>query len=83
MTPTLKARLASCGWGGGPASDVVQRLPLATRMPPPQASPVLPPPLLPPAGWYRCPGNAGPDGEYERWWDGAAWTEHVRRDVAC
>lgn len=28
---------------------------------------------LPPAGWYPDPYGA----PYERWWDGAAWTEHT------
>lgn len=34
----------------------------------------MPDPSLPPPGWYGDPaGSAG-----SRWWDGAAWTDHVR-----
>lgn len=39
----------------------------------------LPPPALPPAGWY-----ADPDGDMSRirWWDGTQWTAHYRaRDL--
>ena len=73
MSPTLKARLASRGWAGGQAPQVrMQHLPVEPQQAPPRASPALPAPLLPPAGWYGAP-----DGALERWWDGDAWTEHV------
>lgn len=29
-------------------------------------------PTMPPAGWYPV------DGGQERWWDGSAWSEHIR-----
>jgi len=51
---------------------VVQE-PQDPRLPPPVSSPVMPPPALPPAGWYP---NA--DHGYDRWWDGQAWTQHVQ-----
>ena len=35
------------------------------------------PPTLPPPGWYGDP--AGDHGS--RWWDGGAWTDHVRPEV--
>lgn len=73
MSPTMRARLASRGWGGRRTPvGRTQHLPVDPQLPPPAASPVLPPPQQPPAGWYLAPG-----GGYERWWDGAAWTEHV------
>ena len=49
----------------GPASDVVVVDDVVVEQ--------LPPPSLPPAGWY-------PDPRHEarvRWWDGAVWTEHT------
>ena len=73
MSPTLKARLASRGWGGPKSPEVrVQHLPVEPRLPPPRVSPAMPAPWRPPAGWY-CASEGG----YERWWDGAVWTEHV------
>ena len=72
MSPQLRARLTARGWAGRSATDVPRRLPVDPRLPPPSASPVLPPPWQPPAGWYLAP-----EGGYERWWDGDTWTEHV------
>ncbi|RLL65894.1 DUF2510 domain-containing protein [Streptomyces sp. Z26] len=31
-----------------------------------------------PPGWYPDPGHTGNGPALERWWDGAAWTEHTR-----
>ena len=31
-----------------------------------------PPPTMPPSGWYPDPAGI------QRWWDGRAWTGHVR-----
>ncbi|WP_440712091.1 DUF2510 domain-containing protein [Gordonia sp. FQ] len=39
---------------------------------PPAAAPVPPPPAVP-AGWYPDPNGA----PLQRYWDGAAWTEHT------
>ncbi|GAA4150144.1 DUF2510 domain-containing protein [Leifsonia shinshuensis] len=33
--------------------------------------------VLPPAGWYEDPDPNRADGSH-RWWNGSAWTEHVR-----
>jgi Protein of unknown function (DUF2510) len=39
----------------------------------PAAAPSIPPPRLPPAGWYEDPeGTAA-----HRFWDGRSWTEHT------
>jgi hypothetical protein len=74
MSPMLKARLASRGWAGARVPEVrTEHLPVEPQQAPPRASPALPAPLLPPAGWYSAP-----DGGFERWWDGEAWSEHVR-----
>ena len=58
--------------------DETQAAPvLATAAPAPAAVPEPAPAAEPavPAGWY-----ADPSGRYElRYWDGAAWTEHVSR----
>ena len=80
MSPTLKARLASRGWGGGRPPVPVQHRAVEPLLAPPRASPALPPPSAPPAGWYDAPG-----ADYDRWWDGAAWTEHVvyRQDITA
>jgi hypothetical protein len=46
---------------------------LAAAVPAPEPAPAAEPAV--PAGWY-----ADPSGRYElRYWDGAAWTEHVSR----
>ena len=31
-----------------------------------------------PPGWYPDPRHSGTGPAQERWWDGAAWTEHIR-----
>jgi len=38
-----------------------------------QAPPTAPP-AGPPPGWFADANQPG----YERWWDGHAWSEHVR-----
>lgn len=43
----------------------------ATRLVP-QPEPTVPPPALPPAGWYADPTER----DRLRWWDGERWTEH-------
>lgn len=33
----------------------------------------------PPPGWYPDPGQTSNDPRTERWWDGTAWTDRIRR----
>lgn len=58
-----------------PPSPVTPPPGAPARTAPPQPAP--PPtrvtePTTPPPGWYADPGGSG-----HRWWDGAAWTNHV------
>ncbi|MDN4477998.1 DUF2510 domain-containing protein [Demequina sp. SYSU T00039] len=43
------------------------------------AAPPELPPALPPAGWYSDPAQAG----MQRYWDGAAWTQHRQSQPAA